>query len=55
MILADEFRRSTALDHHDISHADNIFDPLAAEAVCPACGHSFSPSVGACPDCGLQF
>ena len=55
MILADEFRRSTALDHHDISHADSIFDPLAAEVVCPACGHSFSPAVGACPDCGLQF
>lgn len=55
MILADEFRRSTGLDHHDTSHADNIFDPLAAEVVCPACGHNFSPSAGACPDCGLQF
>jgi hypothetical protein len=55
MILDDEFRRSTALDHHDITHADNIFDPLAAEVVCPACGHSFPPSAGACPDCGLQF
>ena len=55
MILDDEFRRSTALDHHDITHADNIFDPLAAEVVCPACGHSFPPAAGACPDCGLQF
>ena len=55
MVLADEFRRSTALDQHDITHADNVFDPMAAEAVCPACGHCFPPSAGACPDCGLQF
>lgn len=54
-ILADEFRRTTALDHHDISHVDSIFDPLAAEVVCPACGYQFPPSTGACPDCGLQF
>ncbi len=54
-ILNEEFRRSTALDHHDSSHADNIYNPLAAEVVCPACGFSFAPSAGACPDCGLQF
>jgi hypothetical protein len=54
-ILADEFRRSTGLDQHDISNADNVFDPLATEVVCPACGHSFSPTAGACTDCGLQF
>ena len=55
MILEDEFRRATGLDQHDTSHSDNIFNPLAVEVVCPACGHSFSPAVGACPDCGLQF
>lgn len=54
-ILAEDFRRTTALDHHDISHAGSIFDPLAAVAVCPACGYRFPPSTGACPDCGLQF
>ena len=54
-VLADEFRRTTALDHHDISNVDSVFNPLAAEVVCPACGHNFPPSTGACPDCGLQF
>jgi len=55
MVLAEEFRRSTALDSHDVSHADSVFNPLAPEVVCPACGHRFPPAAGACPDCGLQF
>lgn len=55
MVLAEEFRRSTALEYHDITHADSIFNPLAAEVVCPACGHCFPPAAGSCPDCGLQF
>lgn len=55
MVLAEEFRRSTALDSHDVTHADSVYDALAPEVTCPACGHRFSPSAGACPDCGLQF
>jgi len=52
-ILEKEFRRATALDHHDTTHADNIFDLTAGSAVCPACGYSFSTSTTTCPDCGL--
>ncbi len=54
-ILAKEFVRSTALDDHDLCNASAVFDPTAAETVCPACGCNFSPSLGACPGCGLCF
>lgn len=54
-ILAKDFVRSTALDSHDLCNASAVFDPTAAETVCPACGCRFSPSVGACPGCGLCF
>lgn len=54
-ILAKDFVRTTALDSDDLRHAHAVFDPLAAETVCPACGCTFSPSIGACPECGLSF
>ena len=54
-ILARDFIKSTALDGHDLSNAAAVFDHLAAETVCPACGCRFSPTVGACPECGLCF
>ena len=54
-ILAKDFVRSTALDSHDLCNATAVFDATAAETLCPACGCRFSPSVGACPDCGLCF
>lgn len=54
-VLAREFIKSTALDSHDLSNAAAVFDHLAAETVCPACGCRFSPTVGACPECGLCF
>ena len=54
-ILAKEFIKSTALDSHDLSNADAVFNHLDAETVCPACGCRFSPTVGACPECGLCF
>ena len=54
-ILARDFIKSTALDGHDLSNAAAVFDHLAVETVCPACGCRFSPTVGACPECGLCF
>ncbi|MFT5726467.1 MAG: hypothetical protein ACI8PB_000588 [Desulforhopalus sp.] len=54
-VLARDFVKSTALNIEDLKHADVIFDELAAETVCPACGCKFSPTVGACPECGLCF
>jgi hypothetical protein len=54
-VLAREFIKSTALDSHDLSNADAVFNHLDAETVCPACGCRFSPTVGACPECGLCF
>lgn len=54
-VLAREFIKSTALDSHDLSNADAVFNHLATETVCPACGCRFSPTVGACPECGLCF
>lgn len=54
-ILEDEFRQTTGLEDHDISYADNVFDASAAEANCPACGHTFPTSSTVCPDCGLAL
>jgi hypothetical protein len=54
-VLARDFIKSTALDSHDLSNATAVFDHLARETVCPACGCRFSPTVGACPECGLCF
>ncbi len=54
-VLARDFVKSTALNINDLKHADVVFDEHAKETVCPACGCSFSPTVGACPECGLCF
>lgn len=54
-VLARDFVKNTALNIDDLKHADVIFDERAAETVCPACGCKFSPTVGACPECGLCF
>lgn len=54
-VLAKDFVRSTALDSHDLSYASAVFDTTDLETQCPACGSKFSPSIGACPDCGLCF
>jgi hypothetical protein len=54
-VLARDFVKSTALNIIDLKHADVVFDEQAKETVCPACGCRFSPTVGACPDCGLCF
>jgi hypothetical protein len=55
-IMAEEHKKATGLDYHDNSAADNIFNPEAGVACCPACGHTFSTTAGTtCPDCGLNF
>lgn len=54
-VLTRDFIKSTALDSHDLTNAQAVFDHQAKETVCPACGCRFSPSVGACPECGLCF
>jgi hypothetical protein len=54
-VFTRDFIKSTALDSHDLMHATAVFDHMAAETVCPACGCRFSPTVGACPECGLCF
>lgn len=54
-VLARDFKRTTALDHHDLQHVQSIFDQGARQTICPACGFSFTTSNGTCPDCGLCF
>ncbi len=54
-IIEEEHRRTTGLDEFDHANADSVYNPAAAEACCPACGHSFPTSETACPDCGLGF
>ena len=55
VVLARDFVKTTAVNIEDLKHAEVVFDERAAETVCPACGCRFSPTVGACPECGLCF
>lgn len=54
-VLAREFKRTTALDSHDLSNVHAVFDTGVAKSTCPACGYTFSTSESTCPDCGLCF
>lgn len=54
-VLAEEFVRTTSVDCRQLSRATVVYDASASEVLCPACGCRFSPTVGACPDCGLSF
>ena len=54
-ILEQDYIRSTGLAEHDIATAGAAFDATLQEATCPACGHDFSTTLNACPDCGLCF
>lgn len=54
-VISMNYAKTTALDTYDLSQATAVFDHLAKETVCPACGCRFSPTVGACPECGLCF
>jgi predicted amidophosphoribosyltransferase len=54
-VLARDFHRSTALDHHDLTHVESVYDQGVSKTVCPACGCRFSTNNTTCPDCGLCF
>ncbi len=54
-VISTNYVETTALDTHDLTQATAVFNHLAKETVCPACGCRFSPTVGACPECGLCF
>lgn len=54
LIIEAEIKRTAVLDHEGGEGGDSVFDPLAAENTCPACGHCFSGGTE-CPDCGLCF
>jgi predicted amidophosphoribosyltransferase len=54
-VLGKEFKRTTALDHHDLSHVQSVYDTGAGQTVCQACGFRFSTKNTTCPDCGLCF
>jgi hypothetical protein len=52
--IENEIRRTSVIEtEHEIS-GDQVFDPLAGNNTCPACGHQFAGGVE-CPDCGLCF
>lgn len=54
-VLAQEFKRTTALDSHDLRNAHAVFDTGALSSTCPACGFTFPTTESTCPDCGLCF
>jgi hypothetical protein len=53
-IIEAEIRRTAVIDSIGPGTSDSVFDPLAADNTCPACGHQFSGGME-CPDCGLCF
>jgi hypothetical protein len=53
-LIEAEIRRTARIDTDSADHHGAVFHDQAAETVCPACGHKFSPA-SACPDCGLCF
>ncbi len=55
VVLAHDFKNSTALDSHDLSYIHAAFDSRAAKTTCPACGSQFAPTTTTCPECGLCF
>ncbi|MCI5208600.1 MAG: hypothetical protein D3910_07365, partial [Candidatus Electrothrix sp. ATG2] len=54
-ILERDHIQSTGLEDHNLSTAGAVFDTAVEQAICPACGHSFSTTEASCPDCGLCF
>ena len=52
--IENEIRRTSVIDTEHQIPADQVFDPLAGNNTCPACGHQFAGGV-TCPDCGLCF
>ena len=52
-VLAHDFRNSTALYDHDLTHLQAAFDPRTAADRCPDCGTRFAPAAATCPECGL--
>jgi hypothetical protein len=56
IVLSREYIRNTALESHDLSHADAVFVQEADSNVCPACGCRFTALEEMdCPGCGLSF
>lgn len=55
VILEEEHIKTTAGAEVAVDQVAAVFDPEEACAVCPACGHEFTPDGPDCPDCGLQF
>ena len=53
-IIEDEIRRTAVIDSVQNGAHDSVFNPMAADNTCPACGHQFSGGME-CPDCGLCF
>lgn len=45
------------LEGHEVDwdRLNQVFDPTKESAMCPACGHEFPTTEGACPDCGLHL
>ena len=54
-LLAQDFKKNTSLDSHDLSNVHAVFDTGAEQSTCPACGFSFATTSSTCPDCGLCF
>lgn len=54
-IIVNERMQMLADMGANISLMNQIFDPTAALATCPACGFTFETTNSQCSDCGLNF
>jgi hypothetical protein len=50
-----EFMKNIQGHLPNFDHLAQVFDPLAAEVICQACGMKFSPTMNECPECGLVY
>ncbi|HKJ64129.1 MAG TPA: hypothetical protein VJ969_01920 [Desulfopila sp.] len=55
VLLRQDHARTTVISDYQEVTAEAVFNPEAAMASCPACGHQFTPEGAECPECGLRF
>lgn len=55
VVLREDHARTTVIGDYQEVSAEAVFNPEAATASCPACGHQFAPEGHECPECGLRF
>ena len=54
-VIAEMRKQDMAGLEFDEAQINSVYDTEKEEAICPACGTSFSTRLTECPECGLNF